>query len=259
MLREFLRHFGIHRSGNLLNSVAAAFARLPYENLTKIIKWTECGRSPQARRGPREVFWDHVALGTGGTCFSLTATLLHLVRTLGYEAEPILADRRYGLNTHCALLVWISGRLHLLDPGYLIVDPMPLPSGERHLQTEFNELLLVPVPGRDVLELRTVEADACRHRLTYKLLPIDTPEFLKVWDESFGWEMMRYPLLTRAEHGRQLYLRGNRFQVRTPGAVDHREIPPQELLARIQSEFRIAPSVAARALSILGKRGERLG
>lgn len=261
-MHDFLRHFAIDRSSlrsDLLNTVAAAFARLPYENLTKIIKEAECGGSPQARRGPREVFSDHVALGTGGTCFSLTAAFLYLVRTLGYEAEPILADRRYGQSTHCALLVWIDGRPHLLDPGYLIVDPIPLPGAERRLQTAFNELVLVPAPDREKMELRTIEGNGQRHRLTYKLRPVGAPEFLRIWDESFGWEMMRYPLLTRTDHGKQLYMRGNHFQVRTLDAVERREISPQELIARIASEFRIAPTVAARALSILRKKGERLG
>ena len=259
MLREYLRHFRIRDSRKTLKTLGVSFARLPYENLTKIIKWTECGPSPQARRAPQEVVSDHVSLGTGGTCFSLTATLLHLVRSLGYQAEPILADRRYGQNTHCALLVWIGGRGHLLDPGYLVVDPLPLPAAEAHLKTEFNELVLVPAPGGNTMELRTAESGASRHRLTYKLDPVDPREFLKIWDESFSWEMMRYPLLTRADHGRQLYMRGSRFQVRTPESVDHREIPPEELPARIASEFRIAPSIAARALSILRERGERLG
>ena len=262
LLRDFLRHFAIdpdNRSSTLLGAVASAFARLPYENLTKIIKAAECGRSPQARRGPREVFSDHVALGSGGTCFSLTAAFLYLVRTLGYKAEPILADRRYGQNTHCALLVWIEGRPHLLDPGYLIVDPTPLPAAERRLRTPFNEVVLVPAPERDTMELRTIEDNGQRYRLTYKLPPVDVPEFLRSWDDSFSWDMMRYPLLTCTGHDRQRYMRGNHFQVRTRGAVERREISPQEMIARIESEFGIAPSVAARALSILTKKGEDLG
>ena len=95
------------------------------------------------RRHPREVLHDHAALGTGGTCFALTAAMLHLVRALGWQAEPILADRRYGADTRSTLLVWIDGKPHLLDPGYLIVRPLPLPAdGEIVIPTPFNQLLL---------------------------------------------------------------------------------------------------------------------
>ena len=260
--RDFLRYLAVDWSipgGNLLHTVAVAFSRLPYENLTKIIKEAEFGRSAQARRGPREVFSDHVALGTGGTCFSLTAAFLYLVRTLGYQAEPILADRRYGKNTHCALLVWIDGRPHLLDPGYLIVDPIALPDAEKRLQTAFNELVLVPAADLGRMELHTIEGNGRKHRLTYKLRPVGAPEFCRTWDESFGWDMMRYPLLTRTQQGKQLYMRGNHLQVRTLEAVERREIAPGRLAAQIASEFGIAPSVAARALSILTGKGERLG
>src|SRR5204863_234100 len=66
----------------------------------KIIKDAEAGGVEEARRTPAEVLADHHALGAGGTCFALTATMLHLVRALGFPAEPILADRRYGADTH---------------------------------------------------------------------------------------------------------------------------------------------------------------
>ncbi len=256
VLQEFLGQFGIVRS---LNAVAAAFARLPYENLTKIIKKEECGNPARARRCPQEVISDHLALGTGGTCFSLTAALLHLVRSLGYEAEPILADRRYGRNTHCALLIWIRDMPHLLDPGYLIVDPIPLTDSARRLKTGFNDIVVVRAQENDRLELHTVENGLQTCRLTYKVQPVDATEFLKAWDESFGWDMMRYPLLTRSERNRQVYMRGNHLQVRTLVDVERRQISADELIVRIAAEFRIAPSVAARALSILKQRGERIG
>jgi arylamine N-acetyltransferase len=98
---------------------ARAFATLPYENLSKVIRFAEAGDAVAARELPAEIINRHLQWGTGGTCFSLTATLLHLIRSLGFEAEPILADRPYGSNTHCALRVMVEGQPHLLDPGYL--------------------------------------------------------------------------------------------------------------------------------------------
>ena len=91
----------------LVENVATAFSSIPYENLTKILKQDHEGQRA-ARRCPEEVIEDHIRLGSGGTCFSLTAALLHILRALGLRAEPILADRHYGDNTHCALLVWFN-------------------------------------------------------------------------------------------------------------------------------------------------------
>jgi arylamine N-acetyltransferase len=242
----------------LFRRVAENFGRIPYENLTKIIKEAEGGNPMESRRMPAEVLRDHIRYGTGGTCFSLTATLLHVIRTLGYEAEPVLADRRYGPNTHCALLVWIGGERFLLDPGYLLLNPVPVhDSGEMRIDTGFQQILLTRGPGS--MDLCTVDRDRSTYRLTYRTEPAGADEFLKAWDDSFHWEMMEYPLLTRAFHGKHLYLRSNYLQVRGAGRVERKEIPGQQLAFRIASDFGISPEIALRAIEILKQKGGRVG
>ena len=147
-LRAFCEHFRLvpgARKEALAEKVATAFSSLPYENLTKVLKHDREGGV--VRRGPEEVIRDHLRLGSGGTCFSLTAALLQVLRGLGLRAEPILADRHYGENTHCALLVWLNEQPHLLDPGYLILRPLPLPGAkdfEQVVPPSVNEILLRP-------------------------------------------------------------------------------------------------------------------
>ena len=263
LLSRFLSHCRVPECRSrlqMLTAVTRAFARVPYENLTKIIKQAETGDPMQARRGPSELIGDHMVLGTGGTCFSLTAAFLHLVRSLGWEAEPILADRSYGSNSHCALVVRISGQLHLLDPGFLILEPILLSDGDsREVETPFNRLILTPRREGETLELSTVQEGRRTHRITFKLQPVDTGEYLRAWDASFDWEMMHYPLLTRVADGRQLYLRGSRLQVRCADAVELSEIALDNLAAHIESDFGVARPVAARALVILKRRGDLHG
>lgn len=263
LLEQFLAHFRLERDRNprtMLARIATAFARLPYENLTKIVKEAELGTAERSKRSPEEVLRDHVQLGGGGTCFSLTATLLNLVRSLGFEAEPLLADRRYGPDTHCGLVVWIDGEPHLIDPGYLITQPIPLGAREeQRVQTAFNEILLTPQPGGEKLDLSTLQQGNQKHRLTFKTAPVDSGQFLQAWEASFDWDMMRYPLLTRVADDRQLYLQGNRLQIRTLSQVNRAEIPPDELVVRIASEFGIDPRLAAAALALLERKGERHG
>jgi arylamine N-acetyltransferase len=260
LLQQFAQLFRLPAAGTateMLRSVATAFAQLPYENLTKIIKDDDVGRAEQARRAPDEVIADHAVFGAGGTCFSLTATFLHLVRSLGWQAEPILADRPYGQNTHCALVVWIDHVPHLIDPGYLIVQPVPLAMGSRETRvtTPFNELVLTHHHGGDKLDLSTVQEGDRRHRMTFRTQPVDAGEFLRAWDVSFDWDMMRYPLLTRVSGKKQLYLHGQRFQVRGRGMVEREEISDDELTARIAREFGVRADIVARALFILGHKG----
>lgn len=254
LLEFFCRQYGL-RPGedrlHTLGTLARSFSQLPYENLTKIIRSSRNGKGPAARRLPTQVLTDHRDLGTGGTCFSLTATLLHLVRSLGFRAQPILADRHYGSDTHSALLVWLRGRPHLLDPGYLVVEPIPLEeSREVEVKTPFNRLLLSP-ESPERMRLYTRQQGGRSHRLTFKTSPADPGQFLKAWDESFSWEMMTHPLLTRVQAGKQIYLNGRRLQTRSHTEVVRTELDVEELHLQIAATFGIAVPVVRTALAIL--------
>ncbi len=260
LLHRFTTHFGIAAARPkraVLADVIRAFAQLPYENLSKIIKTSRAGAGVSLRRGPTEVICEHQQWGTGGTCFSLTFTLLQLLRTLGWRAEPILADRRYGANTHCALLIWLDESPHLIDPGYLIVDPVPLPRSKcQRVVTEFNEIVLVPREEGKLVNLSTWQQGRETYRLTYKTAPVDAGEFVRAWDASFGWDMMRYPLLTRAVDRRQIYLRGTRLQVRDQQHVQRTNVIIEQLPVVVATDFGIQPGIVRQALEVLRQRGE---
>lgn len=263
VLDLFVRHIGgplPAEPAARLHAVATAFARLPYENLTKILADAATETTSAARRTPHEVLRDHLAWGTGGTCFSLTATLRAVLHALGFDAEPVLADRPYGANTHCALAVWIDGEPFLVDPGYLLVEPIPLARlHERQIQTTFNQLHLIPRPDTGRLELHTVQRGNRSLRLAFKTAPVDWGQFVAAWDASFDWEMMRHPVVTQVIGGRHVYLQGNRVQTRHGDRVQRDEIPPEELGRRIAGTFGIDAAVVQHALAILARRGESHG
>jgi len=260
LLMDFMEHFRIapdESPRELLSDVVTAFSRLPYENITKIIKRAEAGSDEKARRYPEEVIRNHIDWGSGGTCFSLTSALADLVRSLGWKANYILADRRYGQNTHCALLVWIDDVPHILDPGFLIINPIPIPArAGQEYKASYNSLILTPEAEQNRISLSTVQGSTKTYRLTYKTSPVDEGEFFKAWDESFCWEMMRYPLLTQTIASKRIYLNGFRFQISDDGRIEKQVILGDELVAKIAGEFHLHPSLVARAVSILKSRGE---
>ena len=256
VLAEFLNHFHIEGPQSplkLFRAAARAFSRIPYENITKIIRRAEAGGDKNARRGPDEVIADHIRWGAGGTCFSLTSALCRLARLMGLEAEYLLADRGYGQDTHSALCVRIDGEPYLVDPGFLITEPVPLALTEpREISSGGERLTLIPDGNR--ISLFTPRGEKSVHRLTYKTSPVDAGEFCKAWDASFHWEMMRYPLLARAGANGRMYLRGSMFQVGNNDSVNRVKIPEDQLAAKIAGEFGIHPALVARALSILGNQ-----
>ncbi len=100
----FLDHFDLRpraRDRQTLEAIGAAFARLPYENLSKVLRkhdeqTEQTGGASARRRLPQRVFDEHLALGAGGTCFALTRLFSAVLTRLGYRSRVALCDTSRG-------------------------------------------------------------------------------------------------------------------------------------------------------------------
>ena len=171
------------------------------------------------------------------------------------RANPRRSSLRYGYPT--ALSSFGYATCHTFSTrGYLIVQPIPLARrGETRVATRFNEVILAHREHGEKVDLITVQKGVRRQRLTFKTAPVDAGEFAKAWDASFGWDMMRYPLLTTVVGESQLYLQGNRFQIRGKESLIRDEIDPEELTPLIAREFGMDAALVARAVDLLKKKG----
>ncbi len=236
----------------ILAKLCAAFAHIPYENLTKIIKADAVISSDSAKRLPDEVLRDYLHVGAGGTCFSLTAAFIAILAAVGVEAHPILADRHYGVDTHCALVFFQANEIFLLDPGFLIYRPTQLPTTvPLAISTDFNTIELLPQEAGQKVELVTVVNKNRRSRLTYKVSPVDGPTFGRAWERSFAWEMMTYPVLTRCSNGMHYYLQGNQLRIRDPQRTTRRVLTPDEQYEWITNTFGLHREVLVKALAVV--------
>ena len=255
-VQKFLSRFGINPGAGaaaLIPQVAAAFSAVPYENLTKIIKTDALANPRSAMRLPDEVIGDYLRWGTGGTCFSLTAAITAVYDSLGVEAHPVLADRHYGADTHCGLIVRNGPELYVLDPGYLLFTPAPLRANETSfIDTGTNTIELKPLGNGERAELYTVRGRDRKLRLTYRTAPVDAARFARAWESSFAWEMMNYPVLTMRSGGAQRYLQGGRFVLYTGERSERVAVDGDNRARVIASSFGIDPKIVTRALEITG-------
>ncbi|MFP4014151.1 MAG: hypothetical protein ACLFVQ_08720 [Chitinispirillaceae bacterium] len=255
LLQRFLERFVIapRASGEvLIRSVADAFSSIPYENLTKIIKSETIVSPSSAMRLPDELIGDYLRWGTGGTCFSLTAAIIAVYGALGIEAHPVLADRHYGPDTHCGVLIFHNCKLLLLDPGYLLFEPTVLcPTEPSLVQTGTNQIELKPLRNGEKVELYTVYKKNRKLRLTYKISPVDSVQFAKAWESSFAWEMMTYPVLTRRSNGHQQYLQGDKLAVFSQNDSKRTVLSKECRAELISTAFGIDQSVISRALGVI--------
>jgi arylamine N-acetyltransferase len=238
----------------LLREVLVRYALIPYENLSKIIRATE-GVSDQRFQSPHEVLQGFWRDGSGGTCFPLTQTLVQLLLEIGYDSAPILADRRYGTDTHCAVLIMIEQEPWLLDPGYLIFAPVPVPShGSAEHQTSHSKILLTRIPTGERVDLATLEnGKPPRYRLTYKLQAVDETTFRSAWERSFDWEMMTYPIISSVRGDCHLYIQKNSLLIRSPGHVERTHLTEEQLAREVSQRLSLSPEIVRKALLCLSK------
>jgi len=219
-LKMFTGHYGIdaprgpgnHSAGGLLEAVVRDFARLPYENISKIIKSAAPGESLERFRLPLEVVTDHLEKGFGGTCFSLTFLLERMLKSLGFECHKVMAHMRMGPNVHCLVVVSRSGRRYMIDPGYALYAVIALPERGRTVVRCPHTVVEVSLEESGYYNLNTVDAAGRKWRYRFLDEPAGDGEFERHWAESFDRPTLRNVCLGRITGKGHLYLRKDYFK-----------------------------------------------
>jgi len=211
---------------------------VPYENLTKIL-------SGDRERDVETLARDHLEHGTGGTCFSLVRLFLRMARERSLDAQPILADRSYGPNTHCAAVVRTEQGEILADPGFLIHQPV---------RREDEQTIALPhTTVRKDAEGRvfTVYPDG-HEKFRYELHeePVSDADFRDLWRASLNWDMMNQLVVNHVVEGTHVYLRDRYLHRNRRTGSEQDELARDEVIDMIE-ELGIDPSIARAAVAEL--------
>jgi arylamine N-acetyltransferase len=247
----FFGHFkigGAEPSLDTLRAIVSCYADIPYENITKIIKKFSSACPKDRLRRPVEVMGGYVERRTGGTCFSLTYCLGSILTGAGFRCYPVMADMKRP-NVHCALVTHLSGRRYLVDPGYLLGEPVILSREPVRVETSFGGVELRPRSG-ERYDLFTVAGGERRWRYRLKAVPVSNILFMRYWQESFSMPMMNSLQLTRLTPEGHLYIRNHHLRLRRREAKINENIR-HSLESRIEREFGIPGSLTAEAREYL--------
>ena len=249
-------------------SLLRELSALPYENLSKIVARHEGALSGKTREGILSFSdsWleDHARTGLGGTCFALTHWLKRRMDALGFSTAYLMADKRIEANVHCGLLFEHAGRSWLLDPGYLIFEPLALPAAGLSVEMFLSPNLVRVEDVEGAWRLWTGPRVApgappgLKHRFDFRKDPVSAEEFQRHWEASYDWPMMNHPVLNRVKDGTQYYLQKDNLLIRTAasgittGAM--RKLSPAELRDAAVDLFGLPRGLVNEALGILGAR-----
>ena len=238
-------------------SVLRDLSALPYENLSKIVAYHREGAREAGRESAMALSADGLDRarrdGVGGTCFSLTWWLERRLRGMGFPCAFLLADKSRARNVHCGLRLDWEGRSYLLDPGYMIFEPVPLPGGglASVLWVSPNEVRLEDAPALDVWRLWSGPRGQSKHRFDFRKSPAGQEEFLGAWEDSYALPMMAYPVLNRIREGTQYYLQKRSLLIRTPEGGRMRKLEEGELRLVLEGTFGIPGALAREALEVV--------
>lgn len=210
---QFLDHFNIKTQKphlHFLQEIISHYAQIPYENISKIIKLKHHWDEWQKIRLPEEVIDGHVSFKLGGTCFSLTYFLQTILRQNGFTCYPVMADMRAGKNIHCSIVVVLDNTKYLIDPGYLLNQPMEIqPQKPRLYRTEHSGVELLFNRRTGYFELFTFNQSQTKWRYQFKDRPCPPEEFLQHWFASFQKPTMHGICLTKITQEGLIYVHKN--------------------------------------------------
>lgn len=230
-----------------LLEILERFAALPYENISKIIRLHDNWDGLEKLRLPEQVIADHAAQRLGGTCFSLTFFLQAILAQHEFACYPVMADMRAGANIHCALVVMLDDKKYLLDPGYLLNQPMELnPQNPRLYRTEFAGVELRFEPAAHSYHLFTFNKDEMKWRYRFADRPTPPAEFLRHWLASFERNSMNGIYLSKATRSGLIYVH-NTFMRETTFAGKRNLNIKKNFHAAINETFGIAPQIIEQA------------
>ena len=206
----FMDHFSLSQKRPMLKflqEIIERFASIPYENLSKIIKLNTLWDAETKIRLPEEIIDEHIALHLGGTCFSLTFFLQTILTLNDFLCYPVMADMRAGRNIHCCVVVILEGKKYLVDPGYLLHQPMEInPEKPKLYRTEFTGVELRYDPQSRYYNLFTFDENETQWRYRFQDTPTPPDEFLHHWYDSFWKPTLHGILLTKVTKDGRIYI-----------------------------------------------------
>jgi arylamine N-acetyltransferase len=252
-VRHFFSFFDLIRQKPgvpFLSEILTHFAKLPYENISKIVKLRKHFTSPDRIRLPEEVMADFDASHLGGTCFSLTYFLYSILIECDFLCYPVIAHMQREPNSHCALVLVFQEKKYLIDPGYVLNHPLQINKDvSRYFRTEHTGVETRFNSDDENFYVNTFHDANKKFRYKFKDAPLSMQDFLQHWLGSFYWPGMRGICLSQINQNGMVYVNNDYVQVQNERGKKKGHVDNIHLL--VKEEFHIDPEWVERAQAAL--------
>lgn len=219
-------------------------ARVPFDNVRKMIVLRTRPDDPLPGADADEFFEHWLAHGTGGTCWPTSNALFELVHALGFEARRVAGSMHdLGVVNHASVKVRIDGGEWLVDSSQLTNVPLPL--GDRvfvHDDAVFPAEV-EPVDGTFVLWTHSPPNST---HLPCRLLvdPATRAAYVAGYDASRTRSPFNQRLYVRRNRpGELLVLAGKTRFSRTARGLGVRELEPDEICDALREDAGLSDAL----------------
>ncbi|MBC8385282.1 MAG: arylamine N-acetyltransferase [Candidatus Cloacimonetes bacterium] len=249
----FLSHFKIISKKPdipFLKEILHHFSKIPYENISKIIKFNKFSDFEKRIRLPEEIIADHIRNGLGGTCFSLTNYLQTILHVNGFKCYPITADMQNRPNEHCALIVMLNDNKFLVDPGYMLTEPVQLIFGSNTVKSLINPIELDYDDLEEIYHVYSFDGIYKKWRYRFRDRRISDEEFRKYWQASFFKGTMDGICLNQIKDDKMMYVHNDYFRI-TSLKVKEKSKIKDNYISSIHDIYGITPELIEQAKAFL--------
>ncbi len=241
--------------GALRTIYRAWCARVPFDNLRKMIALSTGDSRPLPAMDATDFFKSWLRDGCGGTCWPTSNALFELVTSLGFVARRVAGSMRdCGVVNHGSVKVAIDGQDWLIDSSMLTNAPLPLgaepfANGDRVFGVEIDPGVATPVIWFDV----PPHADYYPCRIL--LDPVDGSLCDEMYSRSHTSSPFNSHLYARRNYpGRMEVLRGPMRFTKTSVGVEERMLTPDEVCTALHDEIGISDALIAEWVNTGGLR-----
>ena len=236
-----------------LSEVYGRWSRtVPFDNIQKRLFYSGTADGPVPGHNSEHFFWQWLAHGTGGTCWSNSHAMHDLLEALGFPVEraagTMLSAPDVTGPTHGSVVATVDGRRYLVDGSMLTRRPVPVQDGA------------LPYPEHPAERVRVERKDGLWNVLWH---PAHRPEGLWCRFEAVGVPLEQFNeyherTRTRSGFNNALYIRqnrpdgvatiafGERMTTSAGGQVDRCPIPHSQAIEALVEEFGISKELALR-------------
>jgi arylamine N-acetyltransferase len=228
----------------LAELVAAHLARVPFENVSKLLRW---------RRGGPAVLptFDEFLDGAerdrlGGTCYANNIHVWSLLRSLGYNARLCGADMRRP-DVHAVVLAAVDGREWLVDAGYgaPFLRPFPRDASEPvAVERGRDRWVLEPMAADGSSRLTQLRDGAKRHGYVVRPTARAPEHFAGAIADSFRPDatFLNALVVARFEAERSIVLHNDRLVIVAAGRETVTELAGRDAISRAAEEHHGIPA-----------------